>query len=103
MPYTICFPVPHDRITRDGHRVACICIPFVVPPHLWTPPDPGFLVHPDLDSDQVRHLQFLATIDQVAEKLPADLSREIQASVAAHMQTLGKRLGHGITLSKRDA
>jgi hypothetical protein len=45
-------------------------------------------------------LQILATIDQVAEELPGELSRDIQRSVAAHMQSLGHKLGVGIELSR---
>jgi hypothetical protein len=45
--------------------------------------------------EYARHLQALATIDQIAEELPGELSRDIQHSVAAHMQSLGQKLGEG--------
>jgi hypothetical protein len=45
-------------------------------------------------------MQALATIDAVAEKLPAEMSWDIQRSVTAHMQSLGQKLGVGIELSR---
>jgi len=48
-------------------------------------------------------LQALATIDRIAEELPGELSRDIQQSVAAHMQSLGQKLeglGEGVKLSR---
>jgi len=44
-------------------------------------------------------LQVLATIDQFAEGLPGELSRDIQRSVATQMQSLGQKFGVGIELS----
>ncbi len=103
MPWTICIPVPKDLTTIDGSRRICFIIPQLVPPYLGrvpNPPDPPFVTHPNFDQEKARHLQALATIDQVAEELPAELSRDIQRSVAAHMQSLGQKLGVGIELSR---
>ncbi len=103
MSWTICIPVPKDSTTIDGSRRICFIIPQLVPVHLWrrpNPPDPPFLTHPEFDQEKARHLQTLATIDQIAEELPAELSRDIQRSIAAHMQSLGQKLGVGIELSR---
>jgi hypothetical protein len=101
MSWTMCIPVPKDSTTIDGSRFICFIIPQIVPVQFWpNPPDPPFFKHPSFDGERVRYLQALATIDHLAEKLPADLSHDIQRSVAAHMQTLGQKLGVGIELSR---
>ena len=102
MSWTICIPVPKDATTIDGKRRICFIIPQLVPVHLWKEPDPPFVTHPDFDKERARHLQTLATIDQIAEKLPAELSRDIQLSVATHMRSLGEKLGVGIELSRHN-
>ena len=103
MSWTICVPVPKDSTTIDGTRRICFLIPQIVPPSLWhlpNPPDPPFVTHPAFDPERARQLQVLATIDQVASELPAELSRDIQRSVGEQMQSLGQKLGVGIELSR---
>ncbi|SRR6266496_94946 len=102
MFWTICVPVPKDSVTIDGNRLICFVVPIpdvlrYIPNH---PDPPEFLTHPDFDQEKVRYLQALATIDHFAEKLPAELSRDIQHSVAAHMRSLGEKLGAGVKLSR---
>jgi len=101
MSWTICIPVPKDRTTIDGSRKICFFIPQVRPPQLKPgPPDPPFVTHPNFDRAIAWQLQALATIDELAETLPAELSRDIQRSVDAHMQSLGQKLGVGIELCR---
>jgi hypothetical protein len=59
--------------------------------------------HPEIDEREVRNLQGLATIDQLAEELPDHLSHEIRRAVAAHMQSFDKKFGAGIELSQHAA
>lgn len=100
MKWTICFRVPKDEVTIDGHRRICFTIPVLIDKY-WlrnpNPPDP-FVTH--FDAESTRHLQTLATIDQFAAELPAEVSSEIQRSVATHMQALGQKLGEGIEITR---
>ena len=101
MSWTICLPVPKDSTTIDGSRRICFLVPTPVV-HLDprpTPPRPPFVTHPNFDQKYAQHLQALATIDQIAEELPGELSRDILQSVATHMKSLGHKLGAGIELS----
>jgi hypothetical protein len=95
---TICIPVPKDATTIDGSRRICFTVPVLIPVHL--DPRPPFVTHPAINQEYARHLQVLATIDQIAEELPGELSHDIQHSVAAHLQSLGRKLGVGIELSR---
>jgi hypothetical protein len=99
MSWTICVSVPKGNVTIDGSRRICWVVPQHVPPR-FSPPDPPFMTHPELNPEQVRHMQSLATIDQIAESLPKDFAREIQRSVAAHMRSIGQGLGAGVELSR---
>ena len=99
MSWTICIPVPKGNVTVDGSRRICFVVPQHIPPR-FSPPDPPFMTHPELNPEQVRHMQSLATIDHIAETLPKDVSREIQLSVASHMHSIGHGLGAGIEISR---
>jgi hypothetical protein len=102
--WTICV-TPHkdkDSISVEhGRRQICWLVPQYIPERMPGPPDPPFVTHPDLDAEKAKHLQVLATIDQFAEQLPADLSRDIQRSVATHMQSMSQKFGPGIELHRR--
>ena len=101
--WRICFRVPKLAASIDGKNHVCVEIPLIVPVPGRPGPGPGpepFLTHPGFGQEKVRHLQTLATIDQVAAELPVELSRDILRSVAAHMQSLGHELGADIELSR---
>jgi hypothetical protein len=86
MSWTICLPVPKDATTIDGSRRICFTISTPYVPRLDPrPPEPRppFVIHPNINPEDARHLQVLATIDQFAEELPSELSRDIQRSVSA--------------------
>lgn len=101
MPWTICLP-GHKDPEKFYPPGICFTVPDLVwPLYLGPPiPDPPFVTLPGFDQEKIRHLQILATIDGVAEELPGELSRDIQRTVAAHMQSLGHNLGAGIKLSR---
>src|SRR5215203_663390 len=99
MSWKFCLPVPKGNVTVDGRRQVCFFIPDLIPPR-FGPPDPPFITHPELNPEQVRHLQALATIDGIAESLPHDFSRDIQRSVASYMRSMAEGLGAGIELSR---
>ncbi len=100
MSWTICPRVDKESTTINGR--ICFHIPLLVPRRLLVPnpPDPPFLTHTGFDPESTRHLQVLATIDEVAEVLPAELARDIQRMVIQHMKTLGQKLGAGVELSR---
>ncbi len=101
MPWTICFP--KDTKKFSTLKRICVDIPQLVRWPLRLPPLPDplpFITLPDFGQEKVRHMQILATIDAVAEELPGELSRDIQRSVAAHMQSFGHDLGEDIELSR---
>ena len=101
MSWTICFPVAKDRVTVDGNRWICITIPIYYIPRLIVKPDPPpFFNHPDFDKEKVLQMETLATIDELAGKLPAELSRDIQHSVAAHMKSFAEKLGGSAEVSR---
>ena len=103
MPWTICIRIPKDSTTIDGHRQ--FCFPIYVDTIIFDPrppePRPPIFNLTEFDQEKARYLQLLATIDQVAEELPNELSRDIQRSVAAHMQSIGQNLGVGIELFRQ--
>jgi hypothetical protein len=103
MPWIICFPVhePKGEIIPDLNRRVCFILPIPTLPKLVQLP-PVF-THPEVDERDVRNLQGLATIDQLAEELPDHLSHDIKLAVAAHMQSFGKKFGAGAELSQRAA
>jgi hypothetical protein len=103
MPWIICFRVhePKGEVIPDLNRQVCFILPIATLPKF--PQVPPVFTHPEIDEREVRNLQGLATIDQLAEELPDHLSHEIRRAVAAHMQSFDKKFGAGIELSQHAA
>jgi len=100
MRWTICVPVPKDRVTIDGSRYICFPV-YVDERPLRLQPDPTLFTHPDFSKEDVHALQYLAAIDYLADQLPRETAHDIRHSVDSHMQALGKKLGPGISLSRQ--
>jgi hypothetical protein len=92
--------VDKESTTINGR--ICFRIPLIVPERslVPNPPDPPFLAHAGLGPESARHLQVLATIDELAEILPAELSHDLQRIVIQHMKKLGEKLGPGVEFSR---
>jgi hypothetical protein len=90
--YKLCHRIPDDSTVADtsgsiGRHFNCVWILNFVPVGpIGIGPDPGpVFTHPALDPEDVRNMQTLAAIDNLAEGLPTDLSVQIHEAVAAHM------------------
>ena len=105
MVWIICWPVREKKgeVVADLNRQICHVIPAVIPnpPH-FSPPIPQWLIPDDVRPEDLRQLQTLATIDQLAADLPGHLSADIHRPIAVHMRLLGEKLGGGIELSRHD-
>jgi hypothetical protein len=100
MSWKICLPPNKHGV--DGSRQICVLIPQLIAPAPITPnpPDPPFIDVPQFDQEQVRQLQSLVTIDQLAERLPPDMSQDFRRAVTSHMASLQQRLGPGIEVKR---
>ncbi len=105
MAWIICWQVREKKgeVVVDLNRQICHMIPVVIPdpPHFRIP-IPQWLIPDDVRPEDLRQLQTLAAIDQLAADLPGHLSADIHRSVAANMRLLGEKLGEGIELSRHD-
>jgi hypothetical protein len=106
--YKLCHRIPDDAVVADtgggiGNRHwFCFWFPVFVPINPYgVIPDPGpVFSHPELSPEDVRNMNALAMIDNLAEGLTGNLSQQIQESVAAHMQHFKRKLGKGFDLSR---
>jgi hypothetical protein len=94
MSWRICLNRPTRPDEISIRPPICFDIPILV--------DRGFPKGPPGPTEDVftSNVRALATIDRIAEMLPAELSHDIQRSVATHMKSLCKNLGPEVTLSR---
>ncbi len=87
----------------DGVQRICVRIPILIEWYwgLKPPPPPPWIEGKRIEPDMAKYLQTLATIDRVAAELPAQYARDIQRTVEAHIQSIGKTLGEGVEISRR--
>jgi hypothetical protein len=86
-----------------GGKQLCICVSLLMDREWWKKPDPRERLFIDIDGlkrEDVRQMQVLATIAELATELPAQLRRDIQKNVSTQMEAFSAKLGGNFSISE---